>query len=145
MGEYRQAQDSRASRSRLEEAMEARRAEEEGAEYKSIRRGWFFGDKSLKEELLERVSEQAGDWDYGEELRESTEAKAERMVREELRRRKWTERTLSERRKGDPEKIAIARRLREETTMTLAWVANRLNMGTQTHLAHLLYWQGRNK
>ena len=46
---------------------------------------------------------------------------------------------------GDPEKIAIARRLREETTMTLAWVANRLNMGTKTHLAHLLYWQGRNK
>ena len=78
-------------------------------------------------------------------MRESTEAKAERMVREELRRRKWTERTLSERRKGDPEKIAIARRLREETTMTLAWVANRLNMGTKTHLAHLLYWQGRNK
>ena len=46
---------------------------------------------------------------------------------------------------GDPEKIAIARRLREETTMTLAWVANRLKMGTKTHLAHLLYWQGRNK
>jgi len=70
------------------------------------------------------VSEQAGDWHYGEELRESAEAKAERMVREELRRRKWTERTLSERCKGDPVKIAIARRLREETTMTLAWVAN---------------------
>jgi len=59
--------------------------------------------------------------------------------------RKWTERTLGERRKGDPEKIVIARRLREETTMTLAWVTDRLKMGTKTHLAHLLYWQGRKK
>ena len=43
---------------------------------------------------------------------------------------------------GDPEKIAIARRLREETTMTLAWVANRLNMGTKPHLAHCYTGKG---
>jgi hypothetical protein len=35
--------------------------------------------------------------------------------------------------------------LREETTMTMAWIAHRLNMGTKTHLAHLLYWQPRSK
>jgi len=35
--------------------------------------------------------------------------------------------------------------LRLETTMTLAWVASRLTMGTKTHLAHLLYWQGRER
>ena len=29
--------------------------------------------------------------------------------------------------------------------MTLAWIAERLNMGTQTHLAHLLYWERRDK
>jgi hypothetical protein len=28
--------------------------------------------------------------------------------------------------KGDPDKVRIARRLRGETTMTLAWFANRL-------------------
>jgi REP element-mobilizing transposase RayT len=39
----------------------------------------------------------------------------------------------------------FAGRLREETTMTLAWVAKRLNMGTKTHRAHLLYWQKRRK
>ena len=36
-------------------------------------------------------------------------------------------------------------RLRAETTMTLAWIAQRLNMGTKTHLAHPFYWQHRNK
>ena len=39
----------------------------------------------------------------------------------------------------------MALRLRRETTMTLAWIAQRLQMGTKTHLAHLLYWQGQEK
>ena len=28
-------------------------------------------------------------------------------------------------------------------TMTQAWIAERLHMGTRTHLAHLLYWRNR--
>jgi hypothetical protein len=92
---------------------------------------------------LAAVNAQAGAWHYGEELRESAEAKAERIVAEELKRRRWEAGTLAARRKGDAGKIAMARRLREETTMTLAWIAGRLRMGTKTHLAHLLYWQKR--
>jgi len=145
LGEYRIPEDSAAGRRRLEEALEARRAEEEGAAYKPIRRGWFFGGKALKDELLAAVNAQAGGWHYGEELRESAEAKAERIMAEELRRRKWAASTLAERRKGDPVKLAIARRLRAETTMTLAWIAQRLNMGTKTHLAHLFYWEHRRR
>ena len=145
LGEYRIPQDSAAGRKRLEEALEARRAVETGTDYKPIRRGWFFGDRALREELLAQVNAQAGDWHYGEELRESAEAKAERLVAQELKRRKWGASTLAERRKGDPAKIAIAQRLRAETTVTLAWIAERLNMGTKTHLAHLLYWQRRNQ
>ncbi|MBI4557404.1 MAG: transposase [Candidatus Hydrogenedentes bacterium] len=145
LGEYRIAADSAAGRRRLEEALEARRAADEGSDYKPIRRGWFFGDKTLKEELLVAVNAQAGGWHYGEELRESAEAKAERIVAEELKRHQWEASTLAERRKGDAVKLAIARRLREESTMTLAWIAERLNMGTKTHLAHLLYWQHRDK
>jgi REP element-mobilizing transposase RayT len=145
LGEYRIPADSAAGRRRLEEALEARRAGEDGDDYRSIRRGWFFGERSLKEELLAAVSAQAGGWHYGEELRESAEAKAERIVAEELKRRKWDASALGQRRKGDPGKVALARRLREETTMTLAWIAQRLNMGTKTHLAHLLYWERREK
>jgi len=40
-------------------------------------------------------------------------------------------------------KLRIAWRLREETTLTLAWIARRLQMGSKTHLAHLLYCQQR--
>ena len=125
--------------------LEARRAAEYGADYKPIRRGWFFGEASLKEEWWAQESVQAGGGHYGEELRESAAAKAERLVAEELKRRRWDAGTLAERRKGDAGKLAIARRLREESTMTLSWIADRLRMGTKTHLAHLPYWQRRNK
>jgi hypothetical protein len=46
---------------------------------------------------------------------------------------------------GDPGKVAMAWRLREETTMTMAGIAERSTMGTKTHLAHLVYRQRRNK
>jgi hypothetical protein len=52
---------------------------------------------------------------------------------------------LGQRRKGDAKKLRMALRLREETTMTLAWIARRLERGTKTHLSHLLYWQKRAK
>ena len=50
---------------------------------------------------------------------------------------------LIQRRKGDAKKVRIALRLRRERTMTLAWIAQRLQTGTKTHLANLLYRQKR--
>lgn len=45
--------------------------------------------------------------------------------------------------KSDPHKVRIAARLRRETTMTLAWIADRLWMGAATHVASLLQRQSR--
>ena len=42
----------------------------------------------------------------------------------------WTKEYLAKRRKSDAHKARVARRLREETTMTLAWIAERLSMGS---------------
>ena len=61
-------------------------------------------------------------------------------MREGLKRLKWKERDLAARRKGDPEKVKLALRLRAETAVTIKWIAQRLQMGTWTHLNHLLYW-----
>jgi hypothetical protein len=41
--------------------------------------------------------------------------------------------------KGDLEKVRLAVQLRAETTMTVAWIAARLAMGTPGHLTHRLY------
>ena len=66
----------------------------------------------------------------GELKRESAEGKAERIIREELKRLGWRESELAKRPKSDPAKLAIAARLRRETTLTLPWIALRLHAGT---------------
>jgi hypothetical protein len=71
-------------------------------------------------------------------LRESAREKAERIVTQELRKLGWAEADLAVQRKGDRRKVRVARRLRQETTMTLQWIADRLKMGTWTHVANRL-------
>ena len=110
--------------------MEARRQGGPTQEFKAVRRGWCLGDKAFRRELLAQMGEHAGANHYGEEVRESAEAKAEGMVEEELRRRGWSEVELREGAKGDQGKVAMAVRLRRETPMTLKWVAERLAMGS---------------
>ena len=139
MGEMGIPRDSAAGRRELERIMEAQRATEQSACYKPIRRGWFFGEKALKKELLRVMSQRLGPEHYGEERQESQAEKAERVVGEELHRRRWTEATLGERTKGDKEKVKIAVRLRKETLMTVAWIAKRLRMGSVANVNTLLY------
>ncbi len=143
LGEYHIPRDSVAGRRRLEEVLEQRRGMAEGDTFKAVRRGWFFGEETLKKELLAQVSAKIGAWHYGEAVRESAQATAERIVAEELKRHGWSDKTLLEREKGDAKKVIMAQRLRRETTMTLEWIAKRLQTGTKTYLAHLLYWQKR--
>ena len=40
--------------------------------------------------------------------------------------------------KGDSRKVALARRLRRETTMTLKWIAQHLHMGGWTYVSNLV-------
>jgi hypothetical protein len=138
-GEIRMPKDSTAGRREFERQMETRRQQEGGnEEWAAIRRGWFFGAEALKEELLAYASERVGAQHYGAERQESGEAKAERLVEEELRKLIWTKTDLTQRRKSDPVKVRLARRLRKETTMTLAWIARRLEMGSWTQVSNLL-------
>jgi hypothetical protein len=46
---------------------------------------------------------------------------------------------LAVQRKGDKEKVKLARRLRAQTTMTLGWIAQRLRMGRWTYTVNLIY------
>jgi len=145
LGEHGILKDSPAGREEFEKRMELRRAAEDGDEFKPLVRGWCLGSEAFRAELLSQVSEQSGAEHSGEEIRESAQAKAERLVLEELKKLRWGQEELGSRRKGDEEKVRIALRLRKETTMTLSWIAQRLEMGTKTHLSHLLFWQGREK
>jgi len=97
-----------------------------------------FGGKKFRQELLAQMREQTGPNHGGDQRRETEEAWAEQLVAGELKRRRWISAELEQRRKGDAQKVKIAWRLRQETTMPLRWIAQPLNMGTAGSLANLL-------
>ena len=81
----------------------------------------------------------------GELHRETAEQKANRILSEELSRRGWTESDLAARRRSDPDKLAIAVRLRNETTLPVKWIAARVQIGTAKGAKAVLHRSGRGK
>lgn len=57
----------------------------------------------------------------------------------------WLERELRGRPKGHSGKVIMARRLWQETTMSLKWIAERLQMGTWAYVANLLHENQHNQ
>lgn len=66
---------------------------------------------------------QRGENHVGEQRQETAQAKAQRIVEQGLKRRHWTQNDLKVRRKCDPSQLAIATRIRRETTMTVKDIA----------------------
>lgn len=139
LGEWHIPQDSPAGREQFAARMEFRRKTEDADEAALVESGWFVGSERFRQELMAQVEACASPRHRGPDIHESGVAKAERILQEEMQSRSWTVPHLQARLKGDGQKIAIASRLRRETTMTLEWIARRLHMGTASHLACLLY------
>lgn len=139
LGEWGIPQDSPAGREQFALRLEVRRQAEAEPGFDPYKQGWCLGSEQFREELLAQVSELASPLHRGPEVSGSAVAKARRIVETELEGLGWTARDLQARRKGDRQKVRIAARLRQETTMTLAWIAEQLHMGAPSHLACLLY------
>jgi hypothetical protein len=123
--------DTAAGRAEFQLRMEGRRAEEVDDEtLDAIRRDWCFGSAEFRAELVRRIEGGLGEHHSGALHLESSRARAERIVAEELARFGWTELDLAARRKNAPEKLAIAARLRKETTLTVKEIAARVVLGT---------------
>ena len=137
LGEKQIPRDSPAGREEFRRQTEERRRQEGATEWGGLERGWCLGGEAFRKELLAAAGERAGASHYGAAKRESLEGKAERVIEEELGRLGWGEAALRERRKGDGGKVAIARRLRRETTMTYGWIAKRLQMGSWGYVFNL--------
>ena len=138
LGEHGIPRDSAAGRRQFQRQVEERRTAENQQEYKRIRRGWFYGEEAFRKELLGQMTGRAGEHHYAEDRSESDEEKARSILAAELKRMHWSASDLKKRRKGDPSKVRIAARLRQETTMTLKWIADQLHMGVWTHASNLL-------
>jgi len=140
LGEHGIGVDTATGRGEFECRMEARREQAmDESQCETLRRAWCLGSEAFRQQMLERMEGQLGEYHSGELRRESGVARAERIITEELGRLGWTEVQLRERRKSDPAKLALATRLRRETTQTVGWIAARLQMGTRKSAAAKLH------
>jgi REP element-mobilizing transposase RayT len=131
LAEHGIGRDTAEGRREFERRMEARRLDAAAPEsLKALRRGWCLGSAGFRREKLEQMEAELGADHAGALRRESAEAKAERLVGQELKRLGWREADLAARRKSDPLKLAIAARLRRETTLSLKAIAARVHLGT---------------
>jgi hypothetical protein len=138
LGEWGISKDSAAGRQVFEQQMERRRLADLEQEFGTLERSWYIGGEQFRQELLEQVHTPPGPSHFGEAVQEAVEARAERLVADALRGLGWNEQELLRRPKGHPAKVEIARRLRSQTTMSVAWIAQRLSMGSRGYLAWLL-------
>ena len=140
LGEHGIRRDDRRGRLEMSRRMEALRTENDDAvHYREIRRGWRFGGGQFVAGLLDRIENKLGENQTRREQEESMEQRARRIVSEGLKAADWTAQRLGRERKGHPVKVALARRLRSETTMSLKWIAENLKMGAWTHVSFLLH------
>jgi len=131
LGEHGIQEDSAAGRQEFERHMEARRLEEADEEaLKPLRRGWCLGSEEFRQKMLGLMDGKLGDHHSGELRRETAEQKANRIICEELLSRGWKESDLTARSRSDRGKLAIAARLRGETTLPIKWIAARVHIGT---------------
>jgi hypothetical protein len=131
LGEYGIRQDTAGCRQEFERRLEARRKEKADEKaIRGLRRGWYLGSEEFRKQLVQKMEGKLGEGHSGEFRREVAEAKGGRILAEELRRLGWEESELSVRRKSDPNKLALAARLRRETTLSLKAIAERVHLGT---------------
>jgi REP element-mobilizing transposase RayT len=137
-GEHGLIKESRRSRLEFARRMEHRRVEPNDPSVEQIRRGWSFGAQDFIARLLDRMPGSVSEHHHARQRSETDEQRAEAIVLARLEQLGWTKTEMGTRRKSDPKKVALARDLRSQTTMSLKWIAQRLEMGSWTHVSNLL-------
>jgi hypothetical protein len=136
LGEHGIEKDTASGRLEFERRMEARRSGEGDAkQWRGLGRGWCLGRPEFKKGLLERMHGHLGPNHSARLRREASGERGEAIIAQELRRLGWKEGDLIGRAKTDSDKVGMAARLREETTMTIGQIAQRLKMGTRNTLS----------
>lgn len=108
------------------------------AEWKRIRRGWYLGQAPFREMLLGMVAEKLsttrkGSVD-GAAVKERVELDGRLLLNRGLKELKREPAFLEKSPKGCPEKLVLAWWLRRHTTLSRAWVCERLFMGDESRV-----------
>lgn len=130
--------DDAAGRAAFSQYTQAEHARFDAARLKQFRSGWYQGSEVFRRELLERLEGQRRPDSAGQIWKESAALQAERILQRQLEALGWDEQEVARRGKTDPNKMRMARLLRQDTTMTIQWIADRLHMGTRNTLRNAL-------
>jgi putative transposase len=111
-------------------------------QWKALRRGWYVGDKSFMERLVDGLERAAQgrhrESHSGPARRAHDEAAAELNLGKAMRSLGLNEESLKALPKGSPEKAVLAWWLRENTTVAVRWVSQRLEMGHYTRVTQAI-------
>ena len=101
---------------------------------KQIKRGWYLGAEAFADRLLEKVKGTDKQQQLqGDERRAHTEKEAERLLANALVVLNCSEAELVSMKQNQVEKQAVAWLLKSHTTVTVIWIAQRLQMGHRTN------------
>jgi hypothetical protein len=108
-----------------------------------LRQGWYWGTQAFSEKLL-AIAEGAikvrrnRTYRSGPVQHRHDEKEAERIVSEGLKRVRLSEGDLSELNGSDPRKLEIAAEVRANTSISNAWIADRLHMRSAANVSQQL-------
>ena len=109
----------------------------------ALRRGWCFGSASFRENLLSRAKDllrSGKDVSYIDcrVRRDVGEAEAIALLNAACRLWKWSDEELFRRRKGDAQKVTLARFILQRTGVPLSWIQQHLHTGAPAATSRLL-------
>ncbi|QBG46376.1 transposase [Verrucomicrobia bacterium S94] len=111
--------------------------------WRRIRRGWYFGSDTFRDELLEKLDAVIGvkgkraSFD-GSASRQHDELAAGRLLKAGLEAIEVNRESLPAMRKSCPEKCVLAWLLRKNTCVTNEWIRKQLHMGKATNFSALI-------
>jgi hypothetical protein len=108
-----------------------------------LRRGWYWGSQAFAERMLalsRAIVKKPRHRNYraSEESKEHGEREALRILAEGLCEAGLNQEELVRLKGSDARKVRIAKRIKEQTTVKLSWIAERLEMKSATNVSQQL-------
>lgn len=138
LGEHGIQRDDARGRREFGRRLESQRQTTEASDLAVMRTGWRLGGEDFLDRILEKWDGKLREHHGGKESWKRTWSAHGVWSRASWRGLAGRAKQFATERKGHAVKVAVARRLREETTMSMEWIAAELQMGTWTHLNRLL-------
>ena len=108
----------------------------------TLRRGWYWGSEHFREFLLKKADAPAirrnRNYESTQMGRDHAQSEAEAIVRQGLRQYKLSESDLKSLPGSDPRKVTIAALVHDNTTASLGWIADRLQMKSAANVSQQL-------